>query len=138
MRRAFRTKTFRWPLTIVVLFATGIGLSMAVTWCIVLLDPILFEDRHYLRVSSDGDYFLVAAQHGKGRAMWTAQLAPRDSYKFPEAPSWLPLPGDREAFSLTESWGWPRMCLMQHGFLYNTGWEPDRDQSISWRYGIKT
>ena len=35
--------------------------------------------------------------------MWTVRWIPRDSYKLPDAPLWLPMPSDREQYSLTEA-----------------------------------
>jgi hypothetical protein len=133
-----KTRLFRWPLTLIILYGLGLILSVALSWAFVLLDPAQPDIRNYLHVGPRAQYYLATRTRGTGREMWTARWVPRDSYALPDAPPWVPMPAERENYRLTEAWGWPRPCLMQHGYLFQTGWEADREQSFTWNYRGKT
>src|SRR5262245_2394818 len=128
-----RSRTIRRVAAVCVLLAMGMVLSLGVTWGLVLVDPKKEPEASVLALSGPGDRtYLASHAHGFGRDLWTVTCAERTPYAFPRAPGWMPLPGEREYFSITEAWGWPARCMMQQGYLWqNTGWVADSAASFS-------
>lgn len=135
-----RAKVIRRGAAVCVLLAIGMVLSLGVAWGLVLVDPRKQADGSILALSGPGERtYLATHEHGLGRDLWTVTCAERTPYEYPRAPVWLPLPGEREYFSITEGWGWPARCMMQHGYLWqNNEWVADATDSFSWQRGLKT
>src|SRR5262245_29465722 len=130
-----RSRMIRRGAALFLLLTLGAVLSLGVAWGLVLIDPRKAADGSVLALAGPGDRtYLATHAHGLGRDLWTVTCAERTPYTFPRAPGWLPLPGEREYFSITEAWGWPARCMMQQGYLWqNTGWVADSADSFSWQ-----
>jgi hypothetical protein len=135
-----RSRLLRRSAAVLILLALGAVVSLGTTWALVLLDPTKQPEGSVLALSGPGGKtYLASLAHAFGRDLWTVTCAERTPYTFPQAPGWLPLPGEREYFSISEGWGWPARCMMQHGYLWqNNGWMADAADSFTWQRGLKT
>src|ERR1051325_6250131 len=128
----------RWLIVLAIFYGIGLVASVLFAWTFVLIAPNTGPERFFVRVDARNQHYMASRQRCTGRESWTVSHVPPDRYHMPDPPPWLPMPGDHEQYSLTEAYGWPRPCLMQHGYLFQTGWEPDRGQSFTWHRGLKT